>query len=146
MAGWLMDLDVKDKDILDMGCGTGILAILANKMRAKYVIGIDNDEWAWRNGMENFQLNGLPAEHVFAGDASLIRKGRFDVLLANINRNILLQDMKTYAEGLRENGDLLLSGFYKSDIEAIQARASEFGLHLSGFRSLNEWAAVLFKK
>lgn len=146
MAGWLMDLEVKEKDVLDMGCGTGILAILANKMGARYVIGIDNDEWAWRNGMENFQINGLPAEHVFAGDASLIRKDRFDVLLANINRNILLQDMKAYADGLRKNGDLLLSGFYKSDIDAISARASEFGLHLSGFRSLNDWAVVLFKK
>ncbi len=146
MAGWLMDLDVKDKDVLDMGCGTGILAILANKMGARYVIGIDNDEWAWRNGMENFQINGLPAEHVFAGDASLIRKDRFDVLLANINRNILLQDMKAYADGLRKKSDLLLSGFYKSDIDAISARASEFGLHLSGFRSLNDWAVVLFKK
>ena len=146
MAGWLMDLDVKEKDVLDMGCGTGILAILANKMGARYVIGIDNDEWAWRNGLENFQLNGLPAGHVFADDAALIGTDRFDVLLANINRNILLQDMQAYADGLRKNGTLLLSGFYKSDIEAIRARASEFDLHLSGFRSLNEWAVILFKK
>jgi len=129
-----------------MGCGTGILAILANKMGAKYVIGIDNDEWAWRNGMENFRINGLPAENVFAGDAALIEPDRFDLLLVNINRNILLQDMKTYSEGLRENGSILLSGFYKNDIDVISARASEFGLNLSGFRSMNDWAVVLFQK
>jgi ribosomal protein L11 methyltransferase len=146
MAGWLMDLDVKDMDLLDMGCGTGILAILANKMGAKSVIGIDNDVWAWRNGMENFRMNGLPADNVFEGDAALIGNDRFDVLLANINRNILLQDMKAYSDGLRNGGSLLLSGFYKEDIDAVAARASEFGLHLSGFRSLNNWAVVLFKK
>jgi ribosomal protein L11 methyltransferase len=146
MAGWLMDLEVKGKDVLDMGCGTGILAILANKMGAKSVIGIDNDEWAWRNGMKNFTINGLPPENVLAGDAGLIKADHFDLLLANINRNILLQDMKTYADGLRKNGNLLLSGFYKNDIDAIETRASEFGLHLSGFRSKNEWAVVLFKK
>ena len=146
MAGWLMELNVAGKDVLDMGCGTGILAILANKMGAADVIGIDNDEWAWRNGMENFRINGVDAGNVYLGDASLINKNSFDLVLANINRNVLIQDMKVYADGLRANGKLLLSGFYGKDIDAIKASASGSGLYYSGSRRLNDWAAVLFYK
>jgi len=146
MAGWMMDLDVSGKDILDMGCGTGILAILANKMGARNVIGIDNDEWAWRNAMENFRINGVTETNAFLGDAALIRQESFDMILANINRNVLLQDMKKYSVALRKDGMLLLSGFYHKDIEAIVACASDFGLHLSGKRILNAWAVLLFYK
>jgi ribosomal protein L11 methyltransferase len=146
MAGWMMDLDVSGKDILDMGCGTGILAILANKMGAGNVIGIDNDEWAWRNAIENFRINGVPETNAFLGDAALIRQESFDLILANINRNVLLQDMKTYSLALRKNSMLLLSGFYQKDIEAIAACASDFGLHLSAKRILNDWAVLLFYK
>jgi ribosomal protein L11 methyltransferase len=146
MAGWLMDLDVRGKDVLDMGCGTGILAILANKMGAGNVTGIDNDEWAWRNGSENFRINGVAAGNVFIGDAALIMPDSYDLILANINRNVLLQDMKAYFTGLRKNGMILFSGFYQKDIEAITASASEQGLHLKGSRTLNDWAVLLFYK
>jgi ribosomal protein L11 methyltransferase len=146
MAGWLMDLDIVGKQVLDMGCGTGILAILANKMGCLNVTGIDNDEWAYRNAMENFRNNGLPGYCVIYGDAALIRKNCYDVILANINRNILLQDMKSYAEGLRNGGVLLLSGFYENDIETIFARAVDFGLNLWGKRTLNDWAVLNFCK
>ena len=146
MAGWLMDLDISGKDVLDMGCGTGILAILANKMGAGSVTGIDNDEWAWRNGSENFRINGVDAGNVFIGDAALIMPDSFDVILANINRNVLLQDMKAYCAGLRKNGMILFSGFYQKDIEAVTASASEQGLHLKGSRTLNDWAVLLFYK
>ncbi|NTV83952.1 MAG: 50S ribosomal protein L11 methyltransferase, partial [Bacteroidales bacterium] len=146
MAEWLMGLDVKGKDILDMGCGTGILAILANKMGANTVIGIDNDEWAWRNARENFRNNGVLEDHVFLGDASLMIKEGYDLILANINRNVLLQDMNAYFSALRINGSLLLSGFYVRDIEAIKAAAMNCGFHFTGSGNLKDWAVVLFHK
>jgi ribosomal protein L11 methyltransferase len=146
MAGWLMELDVVGKEVLDMGCGTGILAILANKMGAGIVTGIDNDEWAWRNGLENFRINGVADGEVLQGGAALIKPGLYDIILANINRNVLLQDMKFYYTGLRENGALLLSGFYQKDIEAIKASASGYSLRFIASKTLNDWSAVLFYK
>lgn len=146
MAGWLMELDVKGKDLLDMGCGTGILAVLANKMGAADVTAIDNDEWAWRNAIENFTINSVKIGNVYLGDASLIKPGSCDVILANINRNVLLQDMKAYADGLRKDGQLLLSGFYQKDIAAISEAAVTYGLHFQGSKTLNDWAVVLFNK
>jgi ribosomal protein L11 methyltransferase len=146
MAGWLMELDVKEKDVLDMGCGTGVLAILANKMGASGVTGIDNDEWAWRNARENFTNNGVEPGRALLGNANMIEPGCFDLVLVNINRNVLLQDMKEYCNGLRENGLLLLSGFYRNDIEAIAGSASKTGMQLTASRSLNDWAVLLFQK
>lgn len=146
MAGWLMEFDVVGKEVLDMGCGTGILAILANKMGAGNVTGIDNDEWAWRNCMENFRINGVAEGNVLHGDAVLIKPGLYDIILANINRNVLIQDMKYYFAGLRENGALLLSGFYQKDIETIQASASGYTLRFIASKTLNDWSAVLFYK
>jgi len=146
VATWLMDLDVRGKKVLDMGCGTGLLAILANKMRAEDVIGIDNDEWAYRNAKDNFRINNLPEGKVIIGDAALIHQNSFDLILANINRNALLNDMRAYYEGLRDGGLLLLSGFYEKDINAVAACALDFGLHLSGKRTLNDWAVILLYK
>lgn len=146
MAEWLMELDVAGKEVLDMGCGTGILAILANKMGAGIVTGIDNDEWAWRNGLENFRINAVTEGNVLHGDATLIEPGLYDIILANINRNVLIQDMKFYSAGLREKGTLLLSGFYQKDIEAIVASASGNSLRYSAFRTMNDWAAILLNK
>ncbi len=146
MAEWLMGLDVSDKDVLDMGCGTGILAILANKMGARSVKGIDNDEWAWRNAQENFMINGLAAQDVYLGDAALIDRGGYDIILANINRNVLLQDMRSYSNGLRSGGQLLLSGFYVKDTEAIKNSTMESGLYFAGSGFLNDWAVVLLQK
>jgi ribosomal protein L11 methyltransferase len=146
MASWLLELDVIGKEVLDMGCGTGILAILANKMGAKIVTGIDNDEWAWRNGLKNFKVNSVVAGSVLQGDAGLIKPACFDIILANINRNVLLQDMKIYSEGLRKNGVLLLSGFYQKDIKAITISASAYSLRFMSSRVLNDWAAVLLYK
>ena len=146
MAAWLMELDIVGKEVLDMGCGTGILAILANKMGAEIVTGIDNDEWAWRNSMDNFRINGVGAGSVLHGDASLVKASGYDIILANINRNVLLQDMEIYSAGLRPYGALLLSGFYQQDIEAIIDSASESSLRFNASRTLNDWAAVLFYK
>jgi ribosomal protein L11 methyltransferase len=146
MTAWLLEMDVRGKKVLDMGCGTGILAILANKMGASNVTGIDNDEWAWRNSLDNFSINKVAASEVFHGDASLISQDSFDLVLANINRNVLLKDMKAYYDGLRKEGVLLLSGFYQADVEAIIAAAAGHGLNFQGSRTLNNWAVVLFHK
>lgn len=146
MARWLMELEVVGKEVLDMGCGTGILAILANKMGAKFVTAIDNDEWACRNAGENFMNNGVAAGSVLPGDAALVKPGCYDMILANINRNVLIQDMKFYSAGLRENGLLLLSGFYQQDIEAINTSASRCNLRFYASKTLNDWAAALFYK
>jgi ribosomal protein L11 methyltransferase len=146
MAAWLMELDVGGKDVLDMGCGTGILAILANKMGASFVTGIDNDEWAWRNGVENFRINNVAAGNVYAGDASMVKPDSFDLILANINRNVLLQDMKAYNTGLRKNGFLLLSGFYQQDIETIVTSAIENAFQFKASRNMNNWAVALLYK
>lgn len=146
MAEWLMKLDVRGKMVMDMGCGTGILAILANKMGASGVIGIDNDEWAWRNARENFRINGLDEELVYLGDASLIQAEAYDIILANINRNVLLQDIKEYSMGLRTGGQLLLSGFYQRDAEAIQPVAFSCNLKFIGMESLHDWTVLLLNK
>jgi ribosomal protein L11 methyltransferase len=146
MAEWLMTLDVKRKDVLDLGCGTGVLGILANKMGAASVIGIDNDEWAWKNAGENFRTNGLPEENVLLDDASSLKNNGYDLVLANINRNVLLNDMKAYFHALKDNGKLLLSGFYVNDIKAIVEEATKTGFRFAGSSSLNEWAVVLLDK
>jgi ribosomal protein L11 methyltransferase len=146
MVEWLLELDVAGKDLLDMGCGTGILAILANKLGVRYVTGIDNDEWAWRNSLENFAINNVGEGIVFQGDAALIGSECYDVILANINRNVLLRDMKAYSSGLRQNGIILFSGFYKKDKEIITETALAAGLNIIGSRDLNDWAIMLFHK
>lgn len=146
MVEWLMNMDVMGKDVLDMGCGTGILAILANKMGAGSVTGIDNDEWAWQNARENFRNNSIPESFAQMGDAGLIGTERYDIILANINRNILIKDMLNYARGLRSGGELLISGFYQSDTEDLKTTASQPGLEFSGMKSKNEWAIMLFRK
>jgi ribosomal protein L11 methyltransferase len=146
VAGWLMDLDAGGLNVLDMGCGTGILAILANKMGAASVTGIDNDEWAWRNAEENFLLNDVSTGKVFLGDAGLIGDAEYDLILANINRNILMNDLGKYAAGLKPGGNIILSGFYEDDRDPITKIAVASGLEFQGIRSENHWAAMLFTK
>ena len=146
MAGCLMSLDVSGKEVLDMGCGTGILAILANKMGALHVTGIDNDEWAWKNAMKNFTLNGMNAGCALPGDAGLIAADRYDLILANINRNILIQDMEAYHKGLRPDGMLMMSGFYRKDEEIIMEKASALGLNFISSAHENDWTVILLTK
>ncbi len=129
-----------------MGCGTSILAILARMRGAARCTAVDIDDWCVRNSLENIALNHLDGIDVYQGDASsLADKGPFDVVIANINRNILLADMKHYAARMNPGATLLMSGFYTDDIAAIRAEAESLGLTFIEHREKNRWAAVKFE-
>ena len=147
MAAEIMDVDFAGKSGLDMGSGTGVLSILAVKRGAVRVDAVDIDEWAYRNGTENIKANGMEGRIVpLQGDASLLAGKRYDFVLANINRNILLADMPVYAATLTPGGMLLVSGILEADISAIESRAAACGLDADGVRRRNGWAAVRFVK
>ena len=141
----LLNVDLNDKAVLDMGCGTGILAILAKKRNCGKVLAIDNDEWAYTNSVENCERNNVDIE-VVLGDANQIKSNKFDVIIANINRNILLRDMHFYANALNINGILLLSGFFSIDKEVLTEEANKIGLTLTFENTKNEWAMLEFDK
>lgn len=137
--------DLRDKRVLDMGCGTGILGIMALKVGAREVVGIDIDDWAYRNAMENFRNNGVSGATVRIGDASLLAEEMpFEVILANINRNILLADMARYVERLLPQGMLVMSGFYEQDLPMIREKAESLGLTYRGHSEENRWVAAYF--
>ena len=143
MLSYLAELPLEGLRVLDMGCGTAVLGILAKMRGADYVEGIDIDEWAYNNAIENVQRNGVEMT-IRIGDASLLdkREDKFDLVIANINRNILLNDMAAYAAVLTPGGILLLSGFYESDIPALQQHAATLGLQLQQTKSRQSWAAL----
>ena len=145
IIGELLDADLQGKNVLDMGCGTSILAILARMRGAASCTAIDIDDWCVRNSLENIDLNHIEGIQVYQGDASsLADKGPFDVVIANINRNILLADMGHYTARMNQGATLLISGFYTEDIPALQAEAERLGLRYDGQREKNRWAAVRF--
>lgn len=142
----LLDNDLQGKSLLDMGCGTSILAILARMRGAAPCTAIDIDEWCVRNSLENISLNGVDCIDVFQGDASSLEgKGPFDVIIANINRNILLNDLPQYVRCMHPGSELYMSGFYIDDIPIIQAEAERNGLRLMHHQEKNRWAAVKFE-
>jgi len=138
----LLDMDINGKKVLDMGCGTGVLAILAKLRKAACVIAVDIDEWAYRNTIENIENNNNLEIDVKLGGAEVISNQQFDVIIANINRNILLQDMKSYVQSLNAKGDLLLSGFFFADKEVLIEETSKYGLELSYEESNNDWTLL----
>lgn len=148
MLSYVAELDMVGKRVLDMGCGTAVLGILAKMRGAQYVMGIDVDEWAYRNGLENAASNGVELD-LRLGDAGLLGVAGgtpavqpFDVIIANINRNILLRDMEAYARVLKGGGVLLLSGFYEADEGALIARANELGMTFVGKKNREGWSAL----
>lgn len=146
MIQHLLDLDLKNKKVLDMGCGTGILAILAEMKGAKPIDAIDNDNWCFVNSLENLERNNCKQISVFEGDASMLKNKKYEVIIANINRNILLNDMQTYTNCLSKNGVLLLSGFYKEDIPIIDEEVTKYGLKLDKTVERNNWVALKYLK
>lgn len=144
----LMSETVTGKQILDMGCGTGILSILAVKMKAKLPVhAIDIDPIAANSAKENAHINRVGDKiHTLCGDASLIQAGKYDLILANINRNILLEDMSTYVRGLTPSGEIIMSGFYEEDLPLIIEEARHQGLHYISHITKDKWIASKFGK
>lgn len=135
------------KKVLDMGCGTGILSIMAAQAGASEITGIDIDEWAYNNAMENMATNKVNNIRILIGDATLLDgKEHYDWILANINRNILLNDMRHYEKVLTLNGHLILSGFYTEDIPMIREEAERIGLTYVSHKIKDNWTAVIFNK
>ncbi|WP_422090446.1 50S ribosomal protein L11 methyltransferase [Tenacibaculum ovolyticum] len=146
MVQHLLDLDVKNKKVLDMGCGTGILAIFAEMKGAQPIDAIDIDAWCYENSLENVERNGCKNISVFEGDSSLLVNKKYDLIIANINRNILLSDMGIYTSCLNKTGVLLLSGFYSEDIIIIDEEVSKYGLTLNKTIKRNNWVALQYQK
>ena len=145
---YLLEMDITDKAVLDMGCGTGVLGILACLRGAGSLVSIDIDEWSWRNAIENIEANDIEGAEVVLGDASLLTDYPtcFDIVLANINRNILLADLEAYVSTMTPDAHIIMSGFYLDDLAMIQSKAESLGLRYIDHRTDNDWTAVRFQK
>ena len=148
MMKHLLNIDVTDMEVLDMGCGTAILAILALMKGAKHADAIDIDNWCYLNSIENAERNNITNIDVYEGDAELLadKTNKYDLVIANINRNILLNDMEAYAKTLKIGGIILFSGFYTEDITAIEEAANQQNMFLDFQLERNNWASLKFIK
>ncbi|MAU26258.1 MAG: 50S ribosomal protein L11 methyltransferase [Muricauda sp.] len=144
MLEFLLQSDLKGKSVLDMGCGTGVLAILAEKLGANSIDAIDIDAWSYKNTLENVERNRCGRIQVFQGDASLLEGRSYDVILANINRNVLLRDIPVYAACLNGGAVLVMSGFYEEDIPLVAQKCGQQGLRLEKKLQTNNWVAVKY--
>lgn len=140
----MMETDFKGKTVLDMGSGTAVLAIFAKKLGAGRVVAIDNDEWAYNNAFTNVALNGCNDIEIILGDANSIPDMRFDIVLANINRNILVRDMKYYVQVMDKGASIFFSGFYVADLGIITQEAKNVGLAYRRHIAKNDWVAAEF--
>lgn len=143
----LLGMDLTGKSVLDCGCGTGILGIVASRLGANRVLGYDIDEWSSENAKHNAALNGVDNLDVLLGDASVLDgvKEEFDVVIANINRNILLNDMTAFRSHLKTGGRLILSGFYETDVPMLEQAAQSNGLTIIDVVTNGEWACAMFE-
>ncbi|QCX00884.1 50S ribosomal protein L11 methyltransferase [Aggregatimonas sangjinii] len=146
MLRHVLNHDFNGKSVLDMGSGTGVLAILAALKGAATVDAIDIDHWCFLNAKENVDRNGCGHIHVYEGDVSLLNSQKYHVILANINRNILLNDIPVYASCLHEKGILFLSGFYETDVKVISEKCAEIGLNFQEKSKKGEWVSLKFIK
>ncbi|CAA0216184.1 Ribosomal protein L11 methyltransferase [Tenacibaculum maritimum] len=146
MVQHLLEMDVAGMKTLDMGCGTGILAIFAEMRGANPIDAIDIDNWCYENSLENIKRNNSKHIAVFEGDSALLNNKKYDLIIANINRNILLMDMEIYTNCLHKEGVLLLSGFYKEDIPVINEEVIKYGLKLDKTLERNNWVALKYLK
>ena len=146
MIEMMLEIDIAGKHVLDMGCGTGILAIFAAMKNAASVTAIDIDEWAFRNAAENCERNKTGSVEILQGDSRLLANRRFDIALANINRNILLDDIAAYSACLPAGGILQTSGFYESDFADIEKKCRQNGLIPVKNLKKKKWMAAMFRK
>lgn len=140
-----LNLQMKGKAVLDVGCGTGILGILASKLGARRIVGFDVEEWAVKNAKENFKLNNVNGE-IIQGSIEKVPAEKFDIILANINKNVLLEQIPVYANLLNDKGKLLISGFYEEDFEDLLEEAEKAGLKKIKSMTRNDWALMIFSK
>ncbi|MBO6880608.1 50S ribosomal protein L11 methyltransferase [Winogradskyella sp.] len=145
MIQHILKNDFKDKSVLDMGCGTGVLAILAEKVGATKLDAVDIDNWCYVNSLENVERNQCENISVHEGDVSFLQNQKYDCIIANINRNILLQDIPAYAKSLNKSGKLFLSGFYEDDLALITQKCLENNLIFEDKTLKNRWIAAQFK-
>jgi len=146
MIKFMLEMDFAGRSVLDMGCGTGVLAILASQRGAGPVTAIDNYLYAYENTMENARRNGIDNMEVLHGDSSLLGKQTYDVVIANITRNVLLEDLPAYHDVLNPGGFLVMSGFMTFDKDVIFAKATGLGLKDAGEKSEGDWTALNFQK
>jgi len=144
MISEILREDLAGKSVLDMGCGTGILTILAAMKGAENMTAIDIDSWAVKSTRENIKYNCVVNPELLEGGAEIIPDKKFDFIYANIHRNILLEDMPYYLRVMKPGGELIMSGFYNDDLAAIKQRASELGLQFSRFTEKEKWVAAVF--
>ncbi len=144
MIQHILNTDFKNKSVLDMGCGTGVLAILTEKKGAQPIDAIDYDNWCYLNSVENVARNQCSHITVIEGDARALGKKKYDIIIANINRNILMQDMAVYVSCLNTGGTLFLSGFYNNDVPIIQAECEKLKLKFVEKLERNNWVALKF--
>lgn len=146
---WMLDMPMKDLRVMDAGCGTGILGIVALKLKASHVTAYDIDEWSSDNTRHNAVINRIDSQlSVYCGDASLLdsKTADYDLVLANINRNILLNDMPHFCQIMKQDAKLILSGFYTEDIPLLEARGKELGLTLTGAKNRDKWASIIMQR
>tara|TARA_B100002052_G_scaffold109035_1_gene100506 strand:+ start:16094 stop:16927 length:834 start_codon:yes stop_codon:yes gene_type:complete len=146
MMNEMFSLDFKNKSVLDMGSGTGVLAILASKLGARKLIGIDNDHWSFNNAKENSKLNNISNVHFILGNVNSIKNSKFDIILANINRNVILNDIEIYVNAMNVSADIFLSGFLEEDISLVLNKSNELGLKLIVSKNKNKWQMLHLKK
>ncbi|WP_179374380.1 50S ribosomal protein L11 methyltransferase [Winogradskyella wichelsiae] len=144
MIQHILKNDFKGKTVLDMGCGTGVLAILAEKVGASKLDAIDIDNWCYLNSLENVERNKCNNISVYEGDVMLLKEKKYDSIIANINRNILLGDISEYAKCLNQNGTLFLSGFYNEDIPMIEEECNKHMLKLNETIQKGQWVSLKF--
>ena len=145
----MLQEDFKGKIVLDMGCGTSVLAILASMLGAKQIDAVDNDEWAYNNSVENVNRNQISNIKLYLNDAAFLdfsRENYYDLIIANINRNILLNDLPAYAKSLNKNGVIFMSGFYENDLKILKSKAENNGLMFDNHITSQNWAAAKWTK
>jgi ribosomal protein L11 methyltransferase len=146
VAEQILNMDLKGKTVLDMGCGTGILGMLASLKGAKHITAIDIDSWSFESTVENARLNNILNLEAKLGDASLLGAESFEVIFANIHKNVIINDLPVYESVLQSGGNLYLSGFYTHDMPDIKAKAESLGLTVNGFQEKNNWVVYSFAK
>jgi ribosomal protein L11 methyltransferase len=145
MMEYILENDMEDKAILDMGCGTGILAMLASMKGARKITAIDIDKWSYESTKENAEKNNCNNIEARQGDASLLSNQKYDIIFANIHKNVLIEDMKTYQTVLNNGGLLFMSGFYEQDYDDITDKAKELGINPNGYKTKNKWVAAMYQ-